>query len=1117
MTDRIIISLLVILSAVACNRFEDELDRSDGVVLKASLSPVLSSVYTKGEIKSDHDESLTIGLAKSIGTSAVFETAGDLPLRAVMTPPEGDGLWNIEFDDFQSFPDATTQVNYTAWYPYEDTPQYENPADGPTQVRISIPEDASQDILYSDIASGTRAKAFNTLTFSHALVKFSIKAYVMESDSQGGIMDEVWGSIQNVQLLGMPSTCVLELPCAGHKNTAISSEGTQDLIREVSLDKVPVGFSNAADLTYFMAPSPSDNILKLKVVTEKTGEAGKSQDLSIARNFQPGKHYLIYLRFTAHGVINAEVTVSEWTEQGSLDVDFNEGVYYDLSESHYANSYIVSSAYNYCFDATVKGNGYTGALGIPGALDMYGEDLYVVRDPVKAEIIWTDLVTSEEDNLDQYFILSPYIIENRVFFEVKGNENRALGREGNVLIGVKGKDDEEYLWTWHIWLTDRPHEQGYKNGFAVQDRDLGAIGYDAESEPDCIDGLYYQWGRPTPLPLGKKVFKPQYDAQGKWTSNDEVDEFTENPRSDHVRDRVKNPLDFYTVKATATDSLMTKYIWGWRTETDEYSKTIYDPCPPGYRLPSIRLWRDLDIYDVNIVKDGSGNNIAARFKIGVSDLDVFYPMTGYYTSLNGLTDYRQGAYMWAATFNLGVLDNLEDDGPYALDFALNPLDNTKLDGLETKTEVSSYAMPVRCISRMSKAHVTDLSDYQTANSYMVSQNGFYKFKSTVRGNGVGQLVSPGATSTIVLTEQLQTVDITSQLVKVEPLWWQSPESVDVSELNSGDHFMMLNDGKPDAEGNVSFKVTEFRPGNLILAGYDAKNDIIWTWHIWFTKEPAMKKSNAFVVMDRNLGSFLDYGTENKYGFYYQWGRKDPFLPKGKTLYQYSSYSGEYTAVDSDDFFLISDVASEKTVGNSVRFPNRFHLASGTADGVFTDDDFFSGFDVTESNNAADNQCYSAMVRPEERRSLWGYSASAGYGVTTTKTMYDPCPPGYVVAQYLIWANTERDDAKCYYSDLDGGWKNISDNQSVEGMTTTNSSYTDLFDNVLYPYSGYINGKDFELYKTTSMGVIHTSTPAGNGSRSLAYDKARMKSGQLVDGGYYGLPSSFAYPVRCQKE
>ena len=130
-------------------------------------------------------------------------------------------------------------------------------------------------------------------------------------------------------------------------------------------------------------------------------------------------------------------------------------------------------------------------------------------------------------------------------------------------------------------------------------------------------------------------------------------------------------------------------------------------------------------------------------------------------------------------------------------------------------------------------------------------------------------------------------------------------------------------------------------------------------------------------------------------------------------------------------------------------------------------------------------------------------------------MYDPCPPGYIVAHYLIWTNTERDRSESanYYSYLDTDWKSHNIGGNAGFFTTI--SHDNRFEPAWYPFAGYINGKDGLWYKKGNMGIIHTSTPAGLGSRSLAYNST--VSGQIVDNNYRGLPSTFAYPVRCQKE
>ena len=404
----------------ACNTMEDDLNFSDEVRLKASLSSALSSVYTKGEgeIKSTHSEDLRIGLAKVIGEGN-FDNAENSAFSATMSAPSAEnlGLRDVAFDEFQGFPNATDSVHYVGWYPYQDA-VYANPAgSGNTTVTFTVPDDAYTDILYSDVASGTRKSGFNTLTFRHALVKYSIKVYAMEVGENGELINDVWGKIKAVELEQMPSECIISLPESSGSLPVVSySSENKSLRREAVLEKLPLGFSKAADLTYFLAPCPSDNILRLKITTEKDNvEVVTKQTLSIARDFQPGKHYQIYLRFTTHGVISAEIVAAQWIDNNDyLNVEHNSGVYYDLSENHTANTYIISSAYSYCFDATVRGNGYTGVVAVPGALD----DIYKVGNPVTAEIVWTDLVSGTDQNLDDFFKINPNVVDGRVFFNV---------------------------------------------------------------------------------------------------------------------------------------------------------------------------------------------------------------------------------------------------------------------------------------------------------------------------------------------------------------------------------------------------------------------------------------------------------------------------------------------------------------------------------------------------------------------------------------------------------------------------------------------------------------------------------------------------------------------------
>ena len=74
-------------------------------------------------------------------------------------------------------------------------------------------------------------------------------------------------------------------------------------------------------------------------------------------------------------------------------------------------------------------------------------------------------------------------------------------------MALKDKDGN-IIWSWHIWATDKPAEQVYKNNAGtMMDRNLGAT----TGTPGIKEtvGLYYQWGRKDPF-LGST----EVDASG---------------------------------------------------------------------------------------------------------------------------------------------------------------------------------------------------------------------------------------------------------------------------------------------------------------------------------------------------------------------------------------------------------------------------------------------------------------------------------------------------------------------------------------------------------------------------------------------------------------------------
>ncbi len=230
--------------------------------------------------------------------------------------------------------------------------------------------------------------------------------------------------------------------------------------------------------------------------------------------------------------------------------------------------------------------------------------------------------------------------------------------------------------------------------------------------------------------------------------------------------------------------------------------------------------------------------------------------------------------------------------------------------------------------------VTDLSATTTANTYIVSAAGKYKFNATVKGNsGLDPLTGTIATP----------IDPAS-IAGVKVLW----------EL--GDTYgraIKYEDSAYDisySDGYVYFSTpNSFTTGVACVAIYDSSDNILWSWDIWSTPEPGTATYNGNTFMDRNLCAVdLNYNR----GFLYQWGRKDAF----------SAATGSYA---------------------SFTFVPALFTAFNTVRGIQTID-YCIKHPTTHVNNGDEN---SWMSREEYEKLPWR---------DDIKTIYDPCPAGWRV-------------------------------------------------------------------------------------------------------------------------
>jgi uncharacterized protein (TIGR02145 family) len=205
------------------------------------------------------------------------------------------------------------------------------------------------------------------------------------------------------------------------------------------------------------------------------------------------------------------------------------------------------------------------------------------------EVLWED---EDPDDADNPGVISSYTQPTGAdilsTFTVTASAN-----EGNAVVALKGSNDSIY-WSWHIWVTDDPTIDAWTNTnsptYIFMDRNLGA------TEPAnslAGRGLFYQWGRKDPFPGGMEG-TAGYAALGEfkgigtpaYVTNTSVDEAG---IAAGLLQSVRKPTTFFSYRNRTYDWLPKNENALWNVTVGEtYKKTVYDPCPAGWRVP-VRL------------------------------------------------------------------------------------------------------------------------------------------------------------------------------------------------------------------------------------------------------------------------------------------------------------------------------------------------------------------------------------------------------------------------------------------------------------------------------------------------------------------------------------------------
>lgn len=228
-------------------------------------------------------------------------------------------------------------------------------------------------------------------------------------------------------------------------------------------------------------------------------------------------------------------------------------------------------------------------------------------------------------------------------------------KAGNAVIVAKD-GAENIIWSWHIWIPSQSFNAANTYGIynkALMDRNLGALERTVTGSAAKVEsfGLLYQWGRKDPF-LGAKRNNSGSKALVAGAAPYATD-----------GDGDGDDLSKITLAQSIAHPTLLGHRQGqdWVTPSDntlwrDDAKTIYDPCPVGYRVPPYKDDQPLNSSDISSQAGWvDGDTSLKYFTLGSPDAAVF-PYCGYYDDWglpfgSSVASYGGRIAMWTSTYS----------------------------------------------------------------------------------------------------------------------------------------------------------------------------------------------------------------------------------------------------------------------------------------------------------------------------------------------------------------------------------------------------------------------------------------------------------------------------------
>lgn len=348
-------------------------------------------------------------------------------------------------------------------------------------------------------------------------------------------------------------------------------------------------------------------------------------------------------------------------------------------------------------------------------------------------------------------------------------------------------------------------------------------------------------------------------------------------------------------------------------------------------------------------------------------------------------------------------------------------------------------------------------------------------------------------------------------------------------------------------------------GNAVIAAYNSRKEIVWSWHIWVNSNMPAQISKAVpyttyawddtgiksadpnirvegrAVMSCNLGALDTTPGAKAYGLLYQWGRKDPF-PQASENYNYTGYPYSspnivtvydnagtqitMSGADTGELFQAPITNSTTgTIGYTIKNPTHFIKSSNqssasTPDQYINEGDWYWGHDDRLWGGKPVSEATTIFETDVPHKLLLANNGA------TEKSIFDPCPAGWMLGPGDMWLGFTRtgfnaqgvndsvyDLINCLETTIDENKKNFGYHIYMHGWKAGPTVY--------FPSQGLRTGNGFGSSNGVC-GNYHTSTPGKNGAVYIFHIHSPANL-MIFEASYGYTRRAVGGAVRCVRE